>query len=70
MSLVHDVMMKLLGLDLILILVAPWWPNQSCFLDLLELSVDHPVELPVSSTLLTQPVGGWVVHMQQSVYIQ
>ena len=57
MALVRDVLMKLPGLDLTLLLIAPWWPNQSWFPDLLEFSLDHPMELPVTQTLLTQPVG-------------
>ena len=55
-ALVHDVLTKLRGLDLILILTGPWWSNQLWFPDLLKLSIDHPVELPVMRTLLTQPV--------------
>ncbi len=46
------------GINLILIMIALWWPNQLWFLDLPELSVNHPVELPVTQTLLSQPVGG------------
>ena len=61
-ALVRDVVMKLWGLDLTLILIAPWWPNQSLHPDLREFSIDHPVELPVMRTLLTQLVGGQVVH--------
>ncbi len=61
-ALMRDVLGKLKGLDMILILIAPWWPNQSWFPDLLELSIDHPVELPVTRNLLTQPVGGRIVH--------
>ncbi len=56
--LVCDVRMKLRGLDLILIMMALWWPNQSWFLDLLELSINHPVEMPMTQTLLTQLAGG------------
>ena len=63
--LVHDVLMKLWVLDLTLILIALWWLNQLWFPDLLELSIDHPVELPVMRTLLTQPVGSLVVHHYQ-----
>ena len=60
--LVRNVLENLRGLDLTLIVIAPWWPNQSWFPDLLEFSIDHPVELPVTRTLLTQPVGSRVVH--------
>ena len=52
--LVRDVLTKLRGMDLTLILIAPWWPNQSWFLDLLDLSVKQPLELPVFRKLLTQ----------------
>ena len=58
-ALVCDMLMKLQGLDLILIMVAPW------SLDLLELSLNHPVELPVTQTSLTQPVGEGVGRVFQ-----
>ena len=47
MVLVCNVLMKLQGLDLTLILIALWWPNQSWFLGLLEFSIEYPVELPM-----------------------
>ena len=37
-----------------LILIAPWWPNQEWFPDLLALSVDFPWPLPISRSLLKQ----------------
>ena len=37
------------------ILIAPWWPNQEGFPDLLALSVvDFPWPLPISRSLLKQ----------------
>ena len=56
-TLVHDMLMKLWDLDLILIVIAPWRLNQSWFPDLLEVSIDHPVELSVTQTSWTQLVG-------------
>ena len=61
-ALVHDALMKLWSLNLILIMIALWWLNQSWFLELLELSIDHRVELPVTQMLLSQLVGARVVH--------
>ena len=40
-----------------LFLVAPAWPNRSWFPDLLELSVDWPLRLPLWPGLLSQPGG-------------
>ena len=39
------------------ILVAPWWPKQSWFPDLLQLSIDHPRRLPNRPDLLSQSQG-------------
>ena len=39
-----------------LILIAPWWPSQEWFSDLLALSVDCPWPLPISRSLLKQTV--------------
>jgi hypothetical protein len=38
-----------------LIVIAPAWPSQGWFHQLLELSVDHPRALPVQAKLLKQP---------------
>ena len=61
-SLVRDVLTKLRDLDLTVIMIAPWWPNQSWFPDLLELSIDLPVEIPLTWNVLTQPVKGQLKH--------
>ena len=36
------------------ILIAPWWPNQSCFPHLLRLCVEHPLCFPYRRDLLSQ----------------
>ena len=53
---VRDVLTKFRGMNLTLVLIAPWWPNQSWFPDLLDLSIRQPLELPVSRDPLTQTV--------------
>ena len=40
-----------------IILIAPLWPKRSWFTDLLDLLIDHPVPLPVTPDLLSQPPG-------------
>ena len=45
-AIVHDMLMRLQGLNLTRILIALRWPNQSWFPDLLMFSIDHTVELP------------------------
>ena len=39
----------------VLILIAPKWPNQSCYARLLELLIDFPLVLPLRKDLLSQP---------------
>jgi hypothetical protein len=38
-----------------MILIAPYWPSRAWFPVLLDLLVDHPLELPLSRTMLKQP---------------
>ena len=54
------------GLDVVLIMIALWWPNQLWFPVLLEFSINHLVELPVTQTLLAQPVEDQVAHHYQN----
>ena len=48
------------------ILVALVWPKRPWFPKLLELIVDHPLELPLREDLLTQ--GPQLVHLDPSVF--
>ena len=49
------VMQKLRSTQVVeVILVAPWWPSQSCFPHLLRLCVEHPLVLPYRRDLLSQ----------------
>ena len=41
--------------DIRLILVAPMWPNQLWYPDLLEITSQEPIRLPNTKTLLKQP---------------
>ena len=52
--------------EVMLILIAPLWPNRSWFPLLLELSVERPLELPLREDLLTQ--GHDLVHPDPSVF--
>ena len=55
-SLIPLVLKKLHSSSRVLItLVAPFWPQQPWFTDLLHLMVDGPVQLPLSPDLLRQP---------------
>ena len=38
-----------------MILIAPVWPNMSCFWDLVSLSIQIPISLPLQRDLVTQP---------------
>ena len=54
-QLLTKVLTKLLQSNAQLTLVAPAWLAQPWFPDLLDMSVDHPRQLPVTETLLKQP---------------
>ena len=51
------------------LLIAPYWPKQPWFPDLLGLLMDHPVELPLLEDLLTQKMGGkYWKHQQPGLF--
>ena len=51
------------------LLIAPAWPRQSWYPDLLQLSVDLPLELPADPDLLSQEAAGmrWT-HQNPALY--
>ena len=55
-SLVGRVVQKLKDHSCLLVLIAPLWPGQPWFPDLLSVVVDYPLELPLRADLLAQPV--------------
>lgn len=57
LALLTQVVRKVREVPCELFLVAPAWPNRSWFADLLELSVDLPLRLPLWADLLSQPGG-------------
>ena len=58
-SLLSQVISKLLNQDFHrMILIAPGWPNMPWFWDLISLSGQVPVSLPLERNLLTQPFNG------------
>ena len=55
-ALVREVINKVvLSRNLLLTLVAPWWPQKEGFLDLQSLTIAAPVSLPMCRDLLHQP---------------
>ena len=55
-ALVREVINKVvLSRNLLLTLVAPWWPQKEWFLDLQSLTIAAPVSLPMCRDLLHQP---------------
>ena len=40
------------------VLIAPWWPRRSWFLDMIDLLVSYPLTLPLRPDLLSQPISG------------
>ena len=55
LPLIPQVLRKIRDEQVEIILVAPWWPKKDWALDLLELSVEPPLRLPLWETLLVQP---------------
>ena len=57
MPILPKVLQKIRTSSATIILIAPAWPTQSCFPDLLSLSVATPYTIPVFPELLSQVVG-------------
>ena len=53
-ALLHKVMQKIKQYHCLIIVIAPGWPGMPWFWDLVQLSTEIPLQLPVSTTLLKQ----------------
>ena len=53
-ALLHRVIQKIRQCNCLIILIAPGWPMMPWFWDLVQLSTEIPLQLPVSTTLLKQ----------------
>lgn len=65
-AMVREVLNKVRKSSSIVICIAPWWPNQAWFPDLLELSLDLPIALPQGPHLLSQQVKRRTVYHKRS----
>ena len=54
MTLLHKVIQKIKQCHCLIIVIAPGWPGMPWFWDLVQLSTEIPLQLPVSMTLLKQ----------------
>ena len=54
MALLHRMIQKIRQCNCLIIVIAPGWPGMLWFLDLVQLSTEIPLQLPVSTTLLKQ----------------
>ena len=54
MALLHRVIQKIRHCHCLIIVIAPGWPGMPWFWDLVQLSTEIPLQLPVSTTLLKQ----------------
>ena len=54
MGLLHKVIQKIKQCHCLIIVIAPGWPGMPWFWDLVQLSTEIPLQLPVSTTLLKQ----------------
>lgn len=61
--LIQHVLLKLRESNTVLLLVAPYWPNQPWFPLLLEMLIDYPFRFPLRTNLLTQ-AGGKIWHQR------
>ena len=69
MPILPKVLQKIRDSTVTVILIAPAWPTQSWFPDLLNLLIRRPVEIPVLEDLLTQQVGRQVwTHRNPAMY--
>ena len=53
-ALLHKVIQKIKQCHCLIIVIAPGWPGMPWFWDLVQLSTEIPLQLPVSTTLLKQ----------------
>ena len=53
-ALLHRVIQKIRQCHCLIIIIAPGWPGMPWFWDLVQLSTEIPLQLPVSTTLLKQ----------------
>ena len=53
-ALLHKVIQKIKQYHCLIIVIAPGWPGMPWFWDLVQLSTEIPLQLPVSTTLLKQ----------------
>ena len=54
MALLHKVIQKIRQCNCLIIVIGPGWPGMPLFWDLVQLSTEIPLQLPVSTTLLKQ----------------
>ena len=64
-ALLHKVIQKIRQYNCLIILIAPGWPGMPWFWDLVQLSTEIPLQLPVSTTLLKQS-HNYVFHSNTS----
>ena len=57
----HRVIQKIRQCNCLIIVIAPGWPGMTWFSDLVQLSIEIPLQLPVSTTLLKQS-NNYVFH--------
>ena len=67
MALLHRVIQKIKQCHCLIIVIAPGWPGMPWFWDLVQLSTEIPLQLPVSTTTQTVPQ---VCVPQQSTTVQ
>jgi hypothetical protein len=66
-AILSKVLTKLQTVPCSVVLIAPAWPRQRWFPDILELLIDYPLRLPLWSKLLKQPRSS-IFHQTPSVY--
>ena len=67
MALLHRVIQKIRQSSCLIIVIAPGWPEMPWFWDLVQLSTEIPLQLPVSRTVLKQ---SHIYVSQQSITSQ
>ena len=57
-SLIPRILRKIREDEAWVVLIAPWWPKRTWFLDLVDLLAGYPLTLPTRPDLLAQPISG------------
>ena len=68
-ALIPKVLLKVRQDQAFLILIAPWWPKRTWFLEMTSLIVGYPRLLPNRRDVISQPISGTLHHRPASLHL-